>query len=82
MRKGVSESKKKKDVENNYWNQYWNEVLSKVNLNFLKEVYTKMAAIYTTYPEIVRQIIEEVEQKMSERVRVTQFAEMDNSMPN
>jgi hypothetical protein len=51
--------------------------LSKINLNFLKEVYIKMAAIYTTYPEIIHNIIAEVETKMPEMVRAPQFAEME-----
>lgn len=53
----INEAKTRQAKENSYWNDYWNATLNKVNLNYLQEVYTKMAAIYTTYPEIIPKII-------------------------
>lgn len=41
-----------------------------------------MAAIYTTYPEIIHNIIAEVETKMPEMVRAPQFAEMERFLKN
>jgi hypothetical protein len=46
MRKGSNEGTKRKEKEQDYWCKYWNDTLSKINLNFLHQVYTKMAAIY------------------------------------
>lgn len=51
---------KKGEKEWNYWHSYWNTELSKVNIFYLQEVYTKIAAIFTTYPETIDKILENV----------------------
>lgn len=79
MKKDLKGGKSRQEKENDYWHQYWNDILSKINLQYLQEVFNKMAAIYTTYPEIVTKIIQEVEQKMPEIVRETHFSNIQNT---
>lgn len=72
-KESVTGAKKRKDVENNYWNQYWNDILGKINLIFLQEVFTKLAAIFDTYPEIINQVISVTEKVIAENARKTNF---------
>lgn len=72
----MSQGKNKKQKENNYWSQYWNDTLKKINLKYLQEVFAKMAAIYTTYPEVVHKIISQVQDQIEPKN--TQFTDMEN----
>lgn len=67
LQRTLDQSKNRKGQENNYWNTYWNETLKKINLKFLQSVFNKMAAIYTTYPEVVKDIAKEVEDEISHK---------------
>lgn len=67
---------KKGEQESSYWYSYWNTELSRVNIFFLQEVYTKIAAIFTTYPETIDKIIEDVGD-IDEHVGNTNFNDMN-----
>lgn len=51
---------KEKEVEGSYWYSYWNSELGKVKLTYLQEVYNKVAAVFTTYPQAVEQIMDKL----------------------
>lgn len=76
LEKELAEGKNKKEKENNYWGQYWNDTLKKINLKYLEEVFAKMAAIYTTYPEIVHNVIKEAGEQITPKS--TQFTDLEN----
>jgi hypothetical protein len=50
----------KEKVEGAYWYSYWNSELGKVKTAYLSEVYNKTAAVFTTYPQAVEQIVQEL----------------------
>jgi hypothetical protein len=60
LRKGEIKKPKSNEKEVSYWFSYWNTELARVNIYFLQEVYTKIAAIFTTYPETIEKILDHV----------------------
>ena len=52
--------------------------MDKISLNFLEEVFTKMAAIYSTYPEVITKVIEELQQKMAGHSGKIDFEQIEN----
>ena len=39
-----------------YWDDHWNRILSKVHLSYSEIYFTKVSAIYLTYPELINEI--------------------------